>query len=151
MISSPCLFLAAFLAEISWGGIGERLLSTGIVAGVTAMVMLGVLKYQTRDLARAIVELTRTLKQHERDIADIRNERTQCELRSVKTMATREEFAQTLVEVSANHREQMTRLDAIADSFRSSVAKAHGRVDALTERTTRVEERTSGKLKGPRT
>ncbi len=144
--------LAGRTGGISWGFVGAALivwaLTTALTWLIAAKITSAVLREQNKNLRGIIDELkadvakiSSTIGKLYADINTLRTDRAGCELRATKRFATQIQFTQTLVEVSANHREVLERLDAMSDSFRESVAKVHSRVDELQERTTRTEER----------
>lgn len=127
------------IADITWSGVAERLIATGIIAAITAFVTLAVLRYQTRDLARAVEQLFKTAQAHEKQLAEMNNERTKLELRTTKTFSTRAEYSHLLVQQASNHRELVGSIDDLGKSFRDSIGKVHKRVDGLADRTSRLE------------
>ena len=148
-IASLSFFSAlAAVGEFSWGDAAERMLMVLASAGLTGLITIYVLKAQVAGLKEQFAEMARTVRQQGSKIEAAGQERMACELRcsqamrvQEKTFATRDEFALTLTETVIGNKQQMERLDEIAQSFRDSVGKAHKRIDDLLQRVTRVEER----------
>lgn len=148
MIStSPLIFYPLAMTGISWSavlvGVVAWLLTTAATWLIAARVTTAVLREQNKNIRESVGGLLADVRQLSNTISEIRQQRGKCELRAVKTFATREEFAQIIIESAANHREEMTKLDNIANSFRNSVGKVHSRADALAERVTRLEAETT--------
>lgn len=141
--ASPLFFSPLAAAGFSWSviliGLLVWMLTTSATWLIAARVTTAVLREQNKTIRESVNGLLSDVRQLSKTISDIKQERGKCELRAVKTFATREEFAQIIVETTANHREEMSKLDTIATSFRDSVGKVHGRADALAERVTRLE------------
>ncbi len=138
---------------ISWGWMMGALLvwfiSTVATWLVASKVTSAVLHEQNKQMAQAIETLFDKISSVFTRLDDLKDQiatgkeaRKDCELRAVKSFATQDQFAQTLVEISANHREAMSKLETIGDKVRESVARVHRRVDETGDRLTRVEERT---------
>lgn len=137
----PELDEAMGLAQITWGGIGERVIASAIVGVIMVLAAVPVIRWQMRSMSDALARLTDTVDGHETKLAALTQQRTECELRASRHYATREEFAQVLVETAGSHRETMARLDGMGTSVRESVGKVHARLDDVSERLARIEGR----------
>jgi len=73
--------------------------------------------------------------------AALREDRMGCEIRAGKTFAGRDELAALSVDMAVAQRDTADKVGQIGASFRSSVGKAHSRIDDNLQRLTRLEER----------
>jgi len=105
----------------------------------SAIITLRLLRQQTKGLGDSLSALSETVGELGERVQDLRQERTQCELRAARQYASRAEFAQTLAESASNHREILGKLSELAEATRASVSKAHGRIDKLTDETLRAQ------------
>jgi len=133
----PVFYALAMLAEITWSGVGEKLIATAIAAVVTAvvtaLVMLPVIRYQTRDLVRAVARLTKSIADHEKQIARIRQERTECQLHAAHEYASKDELVRLVADGNRN-----------TEKIYMAVQDVHGRVTRLSEELHEFRGRTGG-------
>ena len=136
------------LAAVDQGPIISNLITAGIVAVVTAVVTSYVTTRRLSDriqgLSEAVKAQTETILHLQSALAEIRQERVQCELRAARTHATRDELAYIIGESAGNQREFFTEIKELAASVRDSIGKTHNRLDNALERITRLEASDKG-------
>ena len=131
-----------FAAAIDPGGIVEKLIVAGIVAVVasviTAYITSKILIERIKQLVETVAKITEALEKRDielavihREMADLRNDRTACELRSSRSYATRPEFAQLVAEMAGNNRALIGEVRSVGDKFRESVSNTHRRIDEM--------------------
>lgn len=134
----------------SWGFVTAAILiwlsTTAATWVVASKVTTAVLREQNKQLRESVSSLAGDVKKIGEtigklygEINSLKTERAQCELRAVKTFASRSELAQLLAEAAAGNARVVQKLDAMEQGVRGSVSKVHGRVDTLSERLVRVE------------
>jgi len=145
MTASSLLLPLAEASAMSWGYLATTvvgwLITTALTWVVAARITNAVLREQNQHLQAAVEALIADVRALSERIGEIAAARAQCELRAARTYADRGELAQVLVESTSAGRRIVDRLGGIEAATRTSVAKAHGRVDGLQERVTRNEER----------
>ncbi len=112
------------LGAIDMGNIVERLISWIVIGLITGGITVAVMRSQMKALVSMVADLTTTVADHERQLADLRTDRTTCELRSSRTYATRAETARLISDQTNQYREIMTKLDDMS-------ATLHGRINRV--------------------
>lgn len=132
--------LGAFLGQITWEGIAERLISTAVMGLLIAGITIAVMKQQLNALAERFGELNGRLgKIDERLVKDEAitavqgRERVQCELRGAQTYATRAEIARLIAEQTAQDARTGEKLDQI-----------HGRITELAKQVAELRGQRGG-------
>jgi len=116
------------LAAISLESIWERLLTAAIVAGITAVVTLFVLRAQFKGLLDKVKDLGKVQADHAKQLAKLRTERTQCELRATHEFATKGDWCRVQGQVTEQYHRILDGLDSM-----------HGRISLLGEKVAKVE------------
>lgn len=119
------------LAAISFDGIVERLITTGIVAVAVGSVALAIVKQQSKSLATAVKGLTDAVGRHETQISDLRLGQATAETRSLQTFATRSELLQVITQQTAAWSRSETKIDAGRRDTSDKLDKVHGRITDL--------------------
>ncbi len=138
------------VTAVNWpaviGAVAASLLINAVTWLIAARVTTAVLREKNQHLAVLVQTLTTNLAavtdavaNLRNDVANVRRERTECELKAARSFATREDFVQVVADAAGGLRSINTKLDTVAAAGRGSVSKAHGRVDELADRVTRIE------------
>lgn len=106
------------------GSIVERLISWVVIGLVTGGITVAVMRSQMKTLMDAVGDLTRTAAEHDRQIAELRNARTSCELRSSRQYATRAETARLISDQTSQYQGIMSKLDDMSSTM-------HGRINRI--------------------
>jgi len=118
----------------------ERVVTVAIVAMFATAVSVYVTRARIRMLADALSRLSDSLAamsnavtEQEKEIAELRNQRTQCELRAARNFATHREVAQVISDnttMMVGLRDQMGDLHEKINPIAEQLAHIQGTVDA---------------------
>ncbi len=118
---------------------------TQILSGIfSSWLTLRLLKQQTEGLAAAIRSLTDTVRQHDEQLAALRMDRVNCELRAAGQYAHRGELVRAVTDQTSAWRRVDVKLDSMAAGVRDSVSKVHKRVDELVVEVAEIKAAAKG-------
>ncbi len=122
------------IEEFAWKAL-QVLLQSAISGVIVGLVAWGAMKANMANVRRRQEDHDRILAEQARAIADLRAERSDCELRASRLYATRSEMDQVIVKLDTIGERMGERMDEFRREIHEDVQAVHARI---TEVATRV-------------
>jgi len=144
MAGLPC-FSPGLLGAIdfNWGGVAVSIVSNLILCGITWLIAVRVtvakLEERSSGLLAAIQAIRTSADAHAVRMDALSRDLHGCQTSHAREGATKGDFAAVAGAVADSANRMADRVEKLGDSFRSSVSKAHCRIDEVVRDVARME------------